>query len=345
MFPPKSRIPLNIVAEIGLMVFLFMIGVKTDLSMIKKSGKKAVAIGLLCTLLPFGLMSVVGYLLRHSMPEIFTANEFIYQLAATWARTSFTVLSCLLDELNLLNSKIGRLAMSATLLAEFTSTILTAVNTSVELVLHASNRLLGIGSFLSFLCLLVFIIYVARPLTLWLIRKTPEGEQMDDGHFLVVLAINLACGLVSEFIGHHASTGCFLLGLALPGGAPLGSTLQTRFDALVTGIFVPLFLASAGFRSNFFAISGASECGYILMFVFLGAAAKVVGVLLPCFYCKVPPRDTVTLVLMMVTKGIFEVYVLNNWVDAGVKKCDRNPVLSPFRSRNPNTHVLMLECR
>ncbi|CAA6661854.1 unnamed protein product [Spirodela intermedia] len=277
MFPPKSRILLNIVAEIGLMVFLFMI-----------VGEEGGGDRLLCTLLPFGLMSVVGYLLRHSMPDVLTAKEFVYQLAATWARTSFTVLSCLLDELNLLNSKIGRLAMSATLLAEFTSTVLTTVNTSVELVLHASNRLMGIGSFLSFLCLLVFIIYVARPLTLWLIRRTPEGEQMDDGHFLVVLAINLACGLVSEFIGHHASIGCFLLGLALPGGAPLGSTLQSR----------------AGFRSNFFAISGASECGYVLLLIFLGAAAKVVGVLLPCFYCKVPPRDT------MIDDQVYAVIVL-----------------------------------
>ncbi|CAA6675136.1 unnamed protein product [Spirodela intermedia] len=273
---------------------------------IRKSGKKAVAIGLLCTLLPFGLMSVVGYLLRHSMPDVLTTKDFVYQFAATWARTSFTVLSCLLDELNLLNSKIGRLAMSATLLAEFTSTVLTAVNTSVELVLHASNRLMGIGSFLSFLCLLVFIIYVARPLTLWLIRRTPEGA---DGRWTLPRGARHQPRLRAGQRVHRPPRLHWLLP-PRPGPSrrrPAGSTLQSRFDALVTGIFVPLFLASAGF-----------PCGYVLLLIFLGAAAKVVGVLLPCFYCKVPPRDTVTLVLMMVTKGIFEVYVLNNWVDAGM---------------------------
>ena len=332
IFPEKGWVPLDIVGELGLMIVMFMIGVKTDINMLKKTGKKAVAIGLLGTLCPFALIIILGFSTKHSIPRSVHLNGVFFKLAATWGRTSYAVISMLLDELNLLNSKVGRLAMSATLVAEFASTVAEAGATSLELFAGASNHFEGLGSFLSLVGLMVFIVYVARPLTLWFIKKTPPGEEMGDGHFLLVMTVSMLCGLISEVIGHKAVIGCFVLGLALPSGPPLGTTLQARFGALVHGIFVPLFLMGTGFRTDLFAIQDMVFVRWLILFVILGAMAKIAGILVPCYYCKVPGRDSAALVLMMLSKGISESFILNCMVDTGVS----NHYLI---SQNPNSLV------
>ncbi|CAA6656915.1 unnamed protein product [Spirodela intermedia] len=306
LFPPQSKIQFDVLSGVGVILFLFMVGVKTDMGMIAKSGRKAAAVGFSCTLVPFVLMSFFGLLLRQSMSVGFR-EELVYQLAATWARTSYAVLSCVLDVLNLLNSKVGRLAMSATLISEFNKVIAT-IETALRLGMKAKSQMMGIGAFFSFLALLGFILLVARPVTLWVVRRTPEGEQMKAGHLLAVLSMAFACGLINEVIGHQFATDAFLLGLALPGGPPLGATLDRKFDTMVSGILVPLFMAGA-------------RCGYVVFFVLLGGVGKVVGVLLPSMYCKVPLRDALTLALMMNTKGIFEVYIVDGQMYAVMVLC------------------------
>ncbi|MQL90018.1 hypothetical protein Taro_022603 [Colocasia esculenta] len=318
LFPERSLIQLDIVSEMGLILFLFMIGVKTEFGMIRKSGKKAVALGLTSTLFPLGLMSVAGYLLRDSLPRDMVDNRFAYNLATSWSRTSYVVLSCHLTELKLLNSKVGRLAMSATLVSDFTSTVITAVYTAVQLVLSARNRMLGVGSFLSFLALVALIVGVARPMVIWMIRKTPEGGQLDEVHFAMCMAMVLACGLAAELIGHHAPTGAFLLGLVLPGGPPLGKTLEDRFDAMVSGILIPILLGSIGFNCDLFSIADRARCGYLVLLISLGVVGKLLGVLVPCWICRVSLPDVVALNLMMASKGLFEAYTVNAWQDSAL---------------------------
>ncbi|MQM19047.1 hypothetical protein Taro_052047 [Colocasia esculenta] len=315
LFPLQSKRLIDVIATVGVMFFLFIVGVKTDLTMMRKSGKKVAAIGLISCLVPLALMASVGYLLRHRMPRELVDRYFIYQLAATWARTSYAVVSTVLEELNLLNSRLGRLAMTATLISEFNSTVFNSINTAIQLGIHARSRLLGIGSFVSFLALLAFILLVARPITLWMVRRTPEGEHLREGYFIAVVMMVLTCGLAGELIGHHAATGTFLLGLALPGGPPLGSTLQDRFGTMVSGILVPLFMASAGFRSTIFDLVDMKLCGYVICFILLGALGKTLGVVVPAL---MPFRDAMTLALMMNTKGIFEVHSVNIWSDASL---------------------------
>lgn len=319
LFPPQAKMNLDILATTGLMFFLFMVGVKTDLSMIRRSGKKAAAIAFMSTLVPFALMASAAFLLRHSLPSELTQGYFVYELAATWSRTSYTVLSMALEELNLLNSKLGRLAVTATLISEFNGTVLDSINTAVQRGINASSHMLAFGSFVSFLALLAFIMLVARPITLWIVRRTPEGQHLREGYFFAIVMMMLTCGLAGELVGQHAATGTFILGLALPSGPPLGSTLQERFGTMVSGILVPLFMTGAGFRSAIFSLVDKERLGYVVFLILLGALGKTVGVVVPALYCRMPLRDAMTVAVMMNTKGIFEVHMLNIWRDGLVR--------------------------
>ncbi|XP_038971190.1 cation/H(+) antiporter 15-like [Phoenix dactylifera] len=319
LFSPRSWQQLNTVALLFFMLFLFMIGVKTDLTMIPKAGKKAVAIAILSSVLPAGIIMLVAHLQGPDLPLSFREGRIPIKLASKWSRTSYTVLSCALAELELLTSKLGRLAMSASLIIDVASLFVTSGLGGYRL----SSRLdmpgkaaISIACFFGFL---FFVVFLARPFIVWLIRRrTPEGALLDEACFMTVIFLALGCGLISEVIGYHATMGPFILGLALPGGAPLGVTVVEKMDRLVTGVFLPVFLATAGLHMDLpkLTLSGFNQWGLLEAYILILTLAKFIGVMLPCLYCKMPLRDALSVGLMMNARGIFEVDTALQWRDS-----------------------------
>ncbi|THU58113.1 hypothetical protein C4D60_Mb03t10760 [Musa balbisiana] len=232
------------------MLFFFVIGVKADLGVIPKVGKKAVAIAIFSTVLPIVFIYIAALCLRHKIPPRFKQGQLILLLTDTWCITSYPVLSCLLSELNLLSSKLGRLAMSATLIAAIVHVIANSAIVTYQLAIKIGNPLQGVTALASFFALMGLILLVLRPIVLWLIRRTPEGALLDQASFVAVVTMAMACGMLSQMIGFDLTVGPFFFGLVLPGGPPLGSTLAERMDRLVMGLFLPMSMAFVGIRTD-----------------------------------------------------------------------------------------------
>nr|XP_018678766.1 PREDICTED: cation/H(+) antiporter 15-like [Musa acuminata subsp. malaccensis] len=307
------------ISIITYMLFFFVIGVKADLGVIPKVGKKAVAIAIFSTLLPIVFIYITALCLRHKIPPRFIQGQLILLLTDTWCITSYPVLSCLLSELNLLSSKLGRLAMSATLIAAIVHVIANSAIVTYQLAIKIGNPLQGVTALVSFFALMGLILLVLRPIVLWLIRRTPEGALLDQVSFVAVVTMAMACGMLSQMIGFDLIVGPFFFGLVLPGGPPLGSTLAERMDRLVMGLFLPMSMAFVGIRTDLTSVVDIKVWWLFETFVLVITVAKFVGVILPCLYCRMPPRETVSLGLMLSAKGLSEVYSLIMWAENFVR--------------------------
>ncbi|KAG8046361.1 hypothetical protein GUJ93_ZPchr0008g13658 [Zizania palustris] len=210
--------------------------------------------------------------------------------------------------------------MSAALIGDFANTFSIAGVTSYLLASSPSENLqrIGFASLIAFSAFIAFMALVARPAILRLIHDVPEGALLSEARLVAVLLICLTCSFAGELLGLHATYGPFMLGLMLPGGAPLGVTMAERLDRLVAGVLMPLLFAQGGMRLNVKKLTGASTCILLEVLLVVGVVAKFVASILPCLYCRMPVRDAVVIGLMMNFKGITEVVYASAFMDAKV---------------------------
>ncbi|KAF0918786.1 hypothetical protein E2562_026162 [Oryza meyeriana var. granulata] len=317
---PEGWVLINTIGGYAFTLHIFVIGVKTNLGMIAKSGKKAIAIAVFGTAAPHLAMYVTGVTLKERVPAAWAASFLITNLTSWWSLSAFIVVCCTLHDLNLLSSKLGRLAMSAALIGDFANTFSIAGVTSYLLAASPSEKLqrIGFASVIAFTTFIAFMALVARPAILRLIRDVPEGALLSEARLVGVLLICLTCSFAGELLGLHATYGPFMLGLMLPGGAPLGVTMAERLDRLVAGVLMPLLFAQGGMRLNVNKITDASTCVLLEAFLVVGVVSKFVASVIPCLYCRMPVREAVVVGLMMNFKGITEVVYASSFMDAKV---------------------------
>ncbi|KAL6857172.1 hypothetical protein ACP4OV_018554 [Aristida adscensionis] len=317
---PEGWLAINTVGAYAFMLQIFVIGVKTDLGMIAKSGKKAIAIAVFGTAAPHVAMYMAVAAFSARVPPEWTSSLMLTNLNSWWSLSAFIVICCTLDDLNLLSSKLGRLAMSSALIGDFANTFCIAGVTSYILASSPVERLrrIGLVSLVVFAAFILSMAFVARPVILRLIRDVPDGALLSEGRLVAVLLIAVAYSFTGEILGLHATYGPFLLGLMLPGGAPLGVSLGERLDRLVAGVLMPLVFAQGGMRLDLSKLTDPSTCLLLELFLVVGVLAKFVACLLPCLFSKMPLREAFIVGLMMNFKGITEVVYASAFQDANM---------------------------
>ncbi|XP_024315159.1 cation/H(+) antiporter 15 [Brachypodium distachyon] len=302
VFPARGEPVLNTIATFGLMYVIFLIGVRMDPRLAVRSGKKGVVIGLSGFLIPLALTasfsSGEGLEVEEDMSK---RSTFLFALTASLSVTSFAVLSPILSELNLLNSDLGRIAMSASMTTDGIAWLIMVGYVLVEAFLVSPAT--SLWAFLSVAALVGFILLVVRPIALLVIERTPAGSPVDETYVFFFLLIVLLVGLYSDCIGTNSFHGALMLGLAIPDGPPLGTALGEKIEAMVSGIILPLYYAMTGLSTDMWEI----HWGRLQLVLFLGWLGKLAGVLASSLYLEIPLRDAVSLSFFMNSKGIVEV--------------------------------------
>ncbi|KAL8089170.1 hypothetical protein AgCh_038807 [Apium graveolens] len=304
VFPNETRVVLETAAAFAFMLFIFLIGVKVDPTMVFRTGKQPLIIGILAIFVPYGLSNFVAFLLQKHVyldQETFEALPFI---VAVQCMTAFPVVACFLDDLKILNSEIGRLASSSSIICDVCNWGIMMINYTARLADRKSFRI-TIGSFFSTVLFLVAILYGIRPAALWAVRRTPEGRPVKEIYICAVLVTLMICGFIGELIGITAFGGSLALGLVIPDGPPLGAALEEKLDSFVH-VFMPLFFAVSGLETNFSAIKHMEHVGVIQLLACVSIVGKVLGTVLPPLFLRIPVRDALSLALIMNTKGIAE---------------------------------------
>ncbi|XP_073047659.1 cation/H(+) antiporter 15-like [Primulina eburnea] len=234
IFPLRSVMVLEIMANVGLLYFLFLVGVEMDIAVIRRSGKKALFIAVAGMVLPF-LVGLSFATILHSDTHILKMGTFVLFLGVSLSVTAFPVLARILAELKLLNTDIGRIAMSAALINDMFAWILLAF--AIAMAENEAMSLASVWVILSSVAFVVFCIYVIRPLISWLIRRTPEGESISEFYICLILTGVMISGFITDAIGTHSVFGAFVFGSVVPNG-PLGVTLIENLKTSSRGCWI-----------------------------------------------------------------------------------------------------------
>lgn len=301
------------------MLFIFQIGVKMNPAMVLKSSRKALAVGILGYFVPFGLASFTAFLMRRFMSLDREISMALPHVVIMQSMTSFPVIACFLDELKILNSEIGRLVSSSSIICDICHWSIMGLKYAAELAADQS-LLVTLGTFFSAVLYVLFLAIVVRPAALWATRHTPEEKPVKEIYIFVVLVTIMSCGLTGEVIGLSGILACFLLGLVIPDGPPLGAAVVERLDCFVSVMLMPLFFTICGLEMDVFSIKKLKHVGILQTVVLVAFVGKIVGTTLPLLFYRMPFQDAISLALIMNSKGIVELAFLSEYKENKVSR-------------------------
>ncbi|XP_027361493.1 cation/H(+) antiporter 15-like [Abrus precatorius] len=311
IFPLRSVMVIETMANVGLLYFLFLVGVEMDITVLRRVGKKAVVSAIAGMVLPFLIGCTFVFFSTKETIEI-NRGTFVLFIGVALSVTAFPVLARVLAELKLINTELGRLALSAALINDVCAWVLLAL--AVALSENKSTTFASLWVLLSSAAFVAFCAYVVRPAASWVVNRTPEGESFSEFYISLILASVMVSGFITDAIGTHSVFGAFVFGLAIPNG-PLSFTLVEKLEDFVSGLLLPLFFAISGLKTNVRLIQGTYTWALLFLLIFLACIGKVIGTLLVAFFYQMPIHEGAALGLLMNTKGLVEMVVLNVGMD------------------------------
>ncbi|URD95916.1 Sodium/hydrogen exchanger family [Musa troglodytarum] len=330
VFPERAIFLVDSLSLISLIFFVFIIGVKTDLSLLQRPGKRAVAIGVAGSVLPFALSVCTFFALRRAFPDDLGEGSLIFFVASRLSLSSFPVIAYTLDELRLLNSDLGRVVLSASLFSDVINWGVASLTSAYTMITAVKTPGTAIGIVASLAGSLLFVLLVARPTLMWSVRRTPAGETLVEWHFLVLLMTALLMSLATQAFGYNVTLGPLMLGLAIPGGMPVGQTIKEKLEPLGGELFLPMYIVLAGYRTRFEEVRNMKAWGVLEMVVVICYVGKLVGSVAMSRYFDMSANDAISVGLMLNIKGIVEISAFNTytWGDSQIASTEHFSVLT-----------------
>jgi Kef-type K+ transport system membrane component KefB len=308
---PASVAPnLGMVAQLGVILYMFQVGLDLNHAHLKGKGHATVGISHAGILLPFvlGVMLALWLYPRFSAADV-PFDSFALFMGVAMSITAFPVLARILSDNGLNKTGLGVLALSCAAVDDATAWCLLALVVGV-----VQSRVAGALMVFVWLALFVAImVWLVRPLLLRLAKAGAKPTVM-----AVVLLGVLCSALATEWIGIHAVFGAFLLGVLIPHDSPLAREFEAKLKDVVSILLLPAFFAFTGMRTRLDLLQGWGAWGACGLVILVATLGKFGGVGLAARLSGHNRRDSMALGILMNTRGLVELIVLNMGLDLGV---------------------------
>ncbi|KAI3916378.1 hypothetical protein MKW92_028984 [Papaver armeniacum] len=315
MFRDSGGMALMSVIEcIGGVFLAFLVGVKTDMDMITKASRPTIVIGFCTYLIPLLFNNAVLSVVRKIFNLESNMSDSLTFVALSVTHSSFYDTACAVADLNLLNSKIGRLGLAISIVTGMSSWLYEyAYDFYVEA--NILNRKMLILAWISKVLLFIFIMFILRPVMSWMNKSTPEGKTLNEGYLSSILISVLGVSFCSQSIGIDPALGPLIVGLTVPVGSPIAAAVQKKLECFVTFVLVtPVYIIGGSHVRAFKFIW--KDFVVVEIMVFLGYIAKVVVVMLASIYLRMPILDSFCLGLLLTCDGIYHMWYSMIMVEA-----------------------------
>jgi Kef-type K+ transport system membrane component KefB len=311
VFPATVLPTLQTFGDIGLIFYMFSLGSRLDTQMMLRQSRKAIVASLSGIVLPLILGAALAFMLYPAFagPKA-TQLSFMLLVGTAMAITAFPVLARLLTEKKMLGTRIGTLALTCAAVDDIIAWCLLALVIAVVHARGVTSGLLTVGLTLLFIGVMLGIV---RPLFAYASRRLPWPN------FLVALTLVLLLlsAYTTDKIGIHPVFGAFLMGVILPRRAAFIEQVRS-LDQVNNVVFLPLFFVSSGLRTQIGLISAPALWLVCLLVVAVACFGKVLGGMLSVRWMGESWRESLTLGVLMNTRGLVELIVLNIGLDLGV---------------------------
>lgn len=311
VFPTSAFATLQTLGEIGLILYMFSLGARLDTHSMVSQTRKAIFASLSGILLPLFLGGILAFFLYPDFAGKHTTQfSFILMVGTAMAITAFPVLSRLLTEKQMTGTRIGTLALTCSAVDDVLAWCLLALVIAVVNSASLLSVAVTIGGVLLFTLIMFFVV---RPLLAWA-ERTLQSQQM-----LIVLTmlLLLAAAYITNVIGIHPVFGAFVTGLIVPRKTTFVAHIRS-IDQVNALLFLPLFFVYSGLRTQIGLLSSPWLWLLCLVTLLVSCVGKLAGGALVVRAMGERWKDAFTLGILMNTRGLVELIILNIGLDLGV---------------------------
>ncbi|MBL8020307.1 MAG: cation:proton antiporter [Leptospirales bacterium] len=316
LFPPSSLPTLQGLSQLGLMVFLFLIGMEVDFVQLKKHVQSAVLVSHASILMPFVLGVFLAItLFQEFAPANVTFLPFGLFMGIAMSITAFPVLARIVQERGLLHTNSGRMAITVAAVDDATAWCLLAL---VVALVKATGVGAAAATVLLSMAFVLTMVYVIRPLLSRMGQVYFTREIVGRGVMAFVILLILGSAIVTEMIGIHAFFGAFMAGVIFPSDSRFRRIIADKLEDFAGAVLLPLFFAFTGVRTDLGLIFHGGSGGVFVMVMIVALAGKLGGGMIAARISGMTLRDSLELGILVNTRGLVELIVLNVGYDLGV---------------------------
>ena len=313
---PGEAVPfLGVIAQLGVILYMFLIGLELDLGALRSRVAATVAISIASIVVPFGMGALLaGSLYATWAPDGIGFSSFALFLGVSMSITAFPVLARILGDRGLQRTPIGTVALTCAAINDAVAWCLLAFVVGVtQATTGAAARTIVLT-----MIYVVLMLTVGHRIMIATVARVDASPNVGERSLALVLVAVLLSAVTTEAIGIHAIFGAFLLGAIIPHDSIIATHVTDRLQDIVRVMFLPAFFAVTGLRTEIGLVQSLDDwllCGVI---VAVATAGKFGGTLLAAKVVGLDWRDSAALGILMNTRGLVELIVLNIGLDLGV---------------------------
>jgi len=316
IFPADSMKVLYVGAQLGVGLYMFLVGLEFDTALLRRRLRRALAVSASGMVVPFILGSSLALALVQ-MPDLFSARatrwEAMLFLGAAMCITAFPMLARIIHERGLTGTALGTLALAAGCIDD-------AVAWCILAIVLAS---FGGGTAVAVMAIAGGVLYAATVLTLGRVLLARLGASVDRAgrvtptHLGIVLMLFMLAGWITDAIGMHTVFGGFVLGVAMPRGR-LTADLQRQLEPFAVVFLLPMFFTFSGLNTRLDMVNNAPLLGVALTVLAAACLGKGVACWAASRWSGEDNRTAMAVGTLMNARGLMELIVVNIGLQHGI---------------------------
>jgi Kef-type K+ transport system membrane component KefB len=315
VFPADSLTMLRLLSQLGVILFMFTVGLELDASRLRHQAPTAVAVSHFSIVVPFALGVATALLLfTRYAPRGVPFDAFALFMGIALSITAFPVLARIMEERGLTRTSLGATAIACAAVDDVTAWTLLAIVVTWTTAGGIGTALLSMAGAIA--VFVVAMLWIVRPLLRQSIQVDAMG--LSRPRTALALMVLLASALATEVIGIHALFGAFIAGVVMPPNPEVRHQLRERLSTISSVFLLPVFFAFTGLRTQIGLLNDGTSwmiCGGIILVATVG---KLVGSMLAARWTGSTWRDSFVLGALMNTRGLMELIALNVGYDLGI---------------------------
>ena len=316
LFPAASLHTLSMIGQIGVVVFMFMVGWRLEIETLKTIGHMALVTSVVSMTVPFALGSTVALVAWYPYaPPGVALLPFALFMGSAMSMTAFPVLVRILADQGLTRTRVGVLAVTC---AAFNDAAGWLILAAITMIVRAGSMADAGGTLAGLAVYLVVMFGVARPLVARIARRhgTSFGRSIEGVATIVLLVV--ASAYATDALGVHALFGAFLAGVVMPRDAEAERVFSESVEPMAVTYLLPLFFAFSGLRTSVNLIAGTELWAQTALILAVATGGKGVGTAIGARAMGATWADASLLGVLMNTRGLIELVVLNIGFDLGI---------------------------
>lgn len=316
LFPPESLGNLQFLSQIGLILFMFVVGMELDLKIVRQGAQQAVLVSHGSIVLSFTMGVGLSYFLygrfvTHAIPYL----PFALFMGVAMSIAAFPVLARIVQERGLNGTPLGRFTITCAAIDDFTAWCLLA---AVIAIAKAGSVVSSLWTIALAAAYVAFMIMLVRPFLKKLGDVYADRESLSKPVVALFFVILLLSAYASEVIGIHALFGAFLAGVIMPTNVGFRNIFIEKIEDVALVLLLPLFFVYTGLRTQIGLLDDPGLWKWTGVIIAVAVSGKFVGSALPARLLGNSWRDSLMLGALMNTRGLMELVVLNIGFDLGV---------------------------